>query len=113
MNLEYILNNLITSGIELLDPDVVRKFKVLNIFQLVLIMLSPILGLFYFYIGATILFYALISVGLFMIAGIILLRKTKNIALVGNYAVFILWAAISIISWNTGAISFEGFINPS
>jgi len=114
MNLEYILNNFITSGIELSDPDVVRKFKVLNIFQLVLIILAPILGLFYFYIGAAILFYTLISAGLLMIAGIILLRKTRNIALVGNYVVFILWSTISIIAWNTGAISYpEGIINPS
>jgi PAS domain S-box-containing protein len=114
MNLEYILNNLITSGIELSDPDVVRKFKVLNIFQLVLIMLTPMLGLFYFYIGASLLFYTSTIAGLLMIVGIILLRKTKNISLAGNYAVFITWAAVSIIAWNTGAISFvEGIINPS
>jgi len=113
MNLEYILNNLITSGIKLTDPDEVRKFKVLNIFQLVVILLAPILGLFYFYIGATALFYTTIIAGIFMIAGMILLRKTKNIVLVGNYAIFILWVTISIIAWNTGAISFEGIINPS
>jgi PAS domain S-box-containing protein len=113
MNLEYILNNLITSGIALTDPDEVRKFQVLNIFQLVLIALTPLIGLFFrFYIGATILFYSSIIAGLLMIAGIILLRKTKNIALVGNYAVFVLWAVVSIIAWNTGAISFEGVINP-
>jgi len=113
MNLEYILNNLITSGIALTDPDEIRKFQVLNIFQLVLIMFTPLIGLFYFYIGATILFYSSSIAGLLMIVGVILLRKTKNIALVGNYAVFVLWAAISIIAWNTGAISFEGIINPS
>jgi len=113
MNLELLLNNLITSGIELSDPDVVRKFKVLNIFQLVVIMMAPILGLFYFYIGAAALFYTLVIAGILMIIGMILLRKTKNIVLVGNYAVFILWATISIIAWNTGSISFEGIINPS
>jgi PAS domain S-box-containing protein len=113
MNLEYILNNLITSGIPLSDPDVVRKFKVLNIFQLVVIMLAPILGLFYFYIGAAILFYSSVIAGLLMIAGVIMLRRTKNVLLVGNYAIFVLWVEITIISWNTGAISFEGIINPS
>ncbi len=113
MNLEYILNNLITSGIPLSDPDVVRKFKVLNIFQLAMIMFAPILGLFYFYIGAAVLFYVSIIAGILMIAGVIILRWTKNIVLAGNYAIFILWAEISIISWNTGAISFEGIINPS
>ncbi len=113
MNLENILNNLITSGIPLSDPDVVRKFKVLNIFQLAVFMLAPILGLFYFYIGVAILFYASVIAGLLMIAGVIILRRTKNVLLVGNYAIFVLWAEISIISWNTGAISFEGIINPS
>jgi PAS domain S-box-containing protein len=113
MNLEYILNNLITSGIALTDPDEVRKFQVLNIIQLALFMLIPMVGLFYFYIGAAILFYSSIIAGLLMIVGVILLRMTKNIALVGNYAVFVLWAAVSIIAWNTGAISFEGIINPS
>ena len=113
MNFESILNNLITSGVELSDPDILRRFKVLNIFQLVVIMLAPVLGLFYFYIGAIPLFYVMIITGLLMIGGIILLRKTKNMVLAGNYAVFILWAAISIISWNTGAITPEGIINPS
>jgi PAS domain S-box-containing protein len=113
MNLENILNNLITSGIPLSDPDVVRKFKVLNIFQLAMIMLAPILGLFYFYIGAAVLFYSSVIAGLLMIAGVIILRRTKNVLLVGNYAIFVLWAEISIISWNTGVISIEGVINPS
>jgi len=114
MNLEYILNNLITSGIALTDPDEVRKFQVLNIFQLVFIALSALIALFFrFYIGATILFYSSVIAGLLMVAGVILLRKTKNIALVGNYAIFVIWAAVTIIAWNTGAISFEGIINPS
>jgi PAS domain S-box-containing protein len=112
MNLEYILNNLITSGIALTDPDEVRKFQVLNIFQLVFIALSALIALFFrFYIGPSILFYSSVIAGLLMVAGIILLRKTKNIALVGNYAIFVLWAVVSIIAWNTGAISFEGMIN--
>jgi PAS domain S-box-containing protein len=113
MNLEYILKDVITSGIPLSDPDVVRKFKVLNIFQLAVIMVAPILGLFYFYIGAAVLFYSSVIAGLLMIAGVIILRRTKNVLLVGNYAIFVLWAEISIISWKTGAISFEGIINPS
>ncbi|MFC1533338.1 PAS domain-containing protein [Thermodesulfobacteriota bacterium] len=85
----------------------------LNIFQLVFGMSAPILGLFYFYLGAMLLFYTTIIAGILMISGIILLRMTKNMAMVGNYAIFILWATISIIAWNTGAITFEGVINPS
>lgn len=113
MNLESILNNILTSGITFSDPDTVRRIKVLNVFQLVFTMLSPVLGLFYFYIGAIPLFYTCIAAGLFMAAGIIILRKSKNIILVGNYAIFILWLTLFIISWNTGAITFEGVIRPA
>ncbi|MFC1869304.1 PAS domain-containing protein [Thermodesulfobacteriota bacterium] len=95
------------------DPDLIRRFKVLNVFQLVFIMMTPILGLFYFYIGAVTIFYVVIIAGLLMISSIIFLRKSKNIVLAGNYAIFILWAVISVVAWNTGAITFEGIINPS
>ena len=113
MNLESILNNILTSGIVFSDPDTVRRIKVLNVFQLIFTMLSPVLGLFYFYIGAIPLFYTCIAAGIFMAAGIIILRKTKNIVFVGNYAIFILWITLFIISWNTGAITFEGVIRPA
>lgn len=114
MNLEYILNNLITSGLDLPDPDVLRKYKVLNIFQLTMIIIGPLLGIFfYFFLGTAVLFYAVISAGILMAVGMILLRKTRNLVLSGNYALFVLWATISIISWKTGAISIDGIINPS
>ncbi len=112
MDLESLFNNLITSGIRLSDPETIRKIKTLNIFQLVFIMLAPLLGLFYFYIGAIFLFYVIIIAGLLMIPSIILLRKTKNIMLIGNYAIFVVWATIFIFSWNTGAITHEGVIKP-
>ena len=113
MNLESLLNNVITSGIKFSDPDTIRKVKILNIFQLAFIMLAPLLGLFYFYIGATLLFYVPTVAGLLMIPGIILLRKTKNMMLVGNYAIFILWGTISVLAWNTGSITLEGVIRPA
>jgi len=113
MNLEPIIKNIITSGLSLTDPDLIRRVKVLNIFQIIFFILTPLLGGFYLSIGAGLLFYALIVAGLLMIVGVVLLRTTKNIVLVGNYAVFVLWAAISVISWNTGAITYEGVLNPS
>lgn len=113
MNLESILKNLVTSGIGLSDPDLSRKFVVLNIFQLFIIMLTPLLGLFYFYIGAMFLFNAAIISGFLMALGIFILRKTKNITISGNYAVFVLWAFLSVISYKTGAMTVEGIINPS
>ncbi len=112
MNLAFIIHNLTTSGHKLSDPDSILRLKVLNVFQLVFILLAPILGLFYFYIGALTLFYTAIIAGILMLPGIVLLRKTGNIILIGNYAVCLLWATISIIAWKTGAITFDGIINP-
>ena len=98
MNLESLLNNLITSGIKFADSDTIRKLKILNLSQFVFIMLAPLLGLFYFYIGATPLFYVPTVAGLLMIPGLLLLRKTKNMMLVGNYTIFILWGTISVLA---------------
>ena len=77
------------------------------------VMLAPLVGLFYFYIGAIHLFYATIIAGLSMILAIILLRVVKNLVLVGNYAIFILWAILFIIAWNTGAVNDVGVTRPS
>jgi PAS domain S-box-containing protein len=113
MNLEAILKNVLTSGLTFTDPDLIRRVRVLNIFQVIFFILALFLGLFYLSIDAFILFYTVVIAGIFMLGGVVLLRTTKNIVLVGNYAVFILWAAITVISWNTGAITYEGVINPS
>ena len=113
MNLKSIFRNIISSGLTLTDPDLIRRVRVLNIFQFIFFVLALFLGLFYFYIDAFLLFYTVIIAGLLMLVGVVLLRTTKNIVFVGNYAVFVLWAAISVISWNTGAITYEGVINPS
>ena len=113
MNLDSLFNNLLTSGIKLSDPETIRKFRILNIFQLIFIVMAPLLGLFYYYIGAILLFYTTTIAGLAMISAIILLKKTKNTVFVGNYAIFILWATLFILSWNTGAITYDGVIKPS
>jgi PAS domain S-box-containing protein len=76
-------------------------------------MTAPILGLFYFYVGALVLFYVTILTGLLMICSFLLLRKTRNLTLGGHCAVSILWAFLFIVSWNTGAITFEGVIHPT
>jgi len=113
MNLESLYKNLITSGIEFRDLDFLRRVKILNSFQLIYIFLAPLLGLFYFYIGAKPLFYLAAFSGLMMIPGILILRISKNLSLAGNYAVFILWATILLISWHTGAINYQGIIRPT
>lgn len=110
MNLESLFNNFITSGIRSADSETIKKFKVLNIFLFVLILVSPCLGLLYFFIGADLLFHTTTIAGLLGVSGVILLRKTKNLAVAGNYAFFVVWAAFLIIRWNTGAISEGGII---
>ncbi|MFC1821190.1 PAS domain-containing protein [Thermodesulfobacteriota bacterium] len=113
MNLELLFHDILSSGITSADPETIRKFKALNIFQLIFIMAAPLLGLFYLLIGATPLFYVSIAAGLLMMTGMVLLRKTKNMILGGNFAIFILWVVLFIVSWFTGAITYEGVIKPT
>jgi PAS domain S-box-containing protein len=112
MDLDALLNNLLSSGIEATDPGVTKKVKILNSFHLVFIMMAPLLGLFYFYIGAIFLFYVFIIAGVLMISSLILLRKTLNITVAGNCAIFILWATLFMMTWYTGPFTPQGVIKP-
>jgi PAS domain S-box-containing protein len=112
MNLEFLWNNLITSGLGLTESKIARRMKVLNIFHLTFIMMAPFLGLFYYYIGAITLFRSTVAAASVMIFSMALLRKTKNIPWCSNLAIFVAWAWLFAIVWNTGAISIEGMINP-
>lgn len=113
MNLDNLFNNLLTSGIGLSNSETLRKLRILNTFHLVVMMTAPLLGLFYFYVGALILFHVTILTGLLMISSFIVLRKTRSLLLGGHYAIAILWAFLFLVSWNTGAITFEGVIHPT
>jgi PAS domain S-box-containing protein len=113
MNFDTLFDDLLTSGVTLADPQTIRKLRVLNAVHLVIILSAPFLGLFYFYIGAIIPFYAAVIGGLLMAPSLLLLRKTKNITLIGNCAISILWILTFLISWNTGGITYEGVLNPS
>ena len=113
MNLDALFNNLLTSGIGLSNSETLRKLRILNTFHLVVIMTAPLLGLFYFYVGALILYYVTILTGSLMISSFIVLRKTKSLVLGGHYAISILWIFLFLVSWNTGAITFEGVIHPT
>ncbi|MFH1122350.1 MAG: PAS domain S-box protein, partial [Pseudomonadota bacterium] len=77
------------------------------------IVLAPLAGVFYFYIGAVPLFYASFVAGLLTISSLLVVRKTRNLVLGGNYAILILCSTLFYISWHTGAITYEGVINPS
>ncbi|MBN2125746.1 MAG: PAS domain-containing protein [Deltaproteobacteria bacterium] len=113
MNLDALFNNILTSGIKLADPETSRKIRILNLFHLVFIMAAPLLGLFFFYVGAIRLFYAAIAAGLFMVSSLLLLRRLKDLLRCGNYAIFIFWVTLFVIAWNTGAITYDGVITPS
>ena len=105
-----LFNNFLTSGLKLADAETLRKAKLLNLFELVFVIVAPLLGLFYLSIGALLLFYVSIIAGLTGLGVMLVLRLTKNLSLSSNLAVFILWAVFIIIRWNSGGISPEGLI---
>ncbi|MBN1103974.1 MAG: PAS domain S-box protein [Deltaproteobacteria bacterium] len=113
MNLDSLLQNLLSSGIKLSDPETLRKFRVLNTFQLIVVILAPFLGFLYFYVGAVLIFFALAAAGLLMIVSMALLRVTRNLVLGTHLAISILWAALLVVSWYSGAVSIEGVIKPT
>ncbi len=102
--------NFITSGTRLVDPATLRRIQVLNAFELAFVILTPFLGLFYFYVGAFLLFYACIIAGLLGILVILSLRMTKKPGLVGNLAVLVLWVTLAVIRWHTGAMGAGGLM---
>jgi hypothetical protein len=113
MDLDALFNNLLSGGTEAEDPVTARRVKGLNGLHLIFIMIAPIVGLFYFYIGAIFFFYVFIIAGVFMILSLILLRKTRRVTVAGNGAVFILWATTFMMTWYTGPITSQGVIKPS
>ena len=113
MDLDALFNNLLYGGTDAADPTTARRVKGLNSLHLIFIMIAPIVGLFYFYIGAIFFFYVFIIAGVFMILSLILLRKTGRVTLAGNCAVFILWATTFMMTWYTGPITSQGVIKPT
>ena len=113
MDLDALFNNLLSGGTEAEDPVTARRVKGLNGLHLIFIMIAPIVGLFYFYIGVIFFFYVFIIAGIFMILSLILLRKTRRVTVAGNGAMFILWATTFMMTWYTGPITTQGVIKPS
>jgi PAS domain S-box-containing protein len=113
MDLDAIFDNLLSSGMDATDPATARRVKGLNSLHLIFIMIAPILGLFYFYIGTIFFFYVFILAGVFMILSFLHLRKTRRITVSGNCAIFILWTTTFMMTWYTGPITSQGVIKPS
>ena len=97
----------------MLDPEKTRKFKILNSFQFGFVFVAPLLGLFYFFVGAKFLFYVTLYAALLMVPAFFLIRKTRSLPWAGNYVILILWITLLIIGWNTGAVTHEGVIRPT
>lgn len=112
MDVKKIVNDLLASGMRLAEPETLRKTRVLNAVQLVLIVAMPLLGVFYFFLDAIRLFFICMISGLFMASALALLRMTRNVLAGSHYALAILCATVLAISWNTGAVSFEGALKP-
>jgi len=110
LKLSSLINNFLTSGVTLADPQHVGRIKILNVFELVFVLVAPLLGLFYFYIGVFSLFYISVIAGLSGMGVILVLRMTRNLVLTGNLAVAIVWSLLLIIRWSSGGISSESMI---
>jgi PAS domain S-box-containing protein len=110
MDIAALFNNLITSGITSPSQETINKYRVLNEFLIIIVIAAPLLSLFYYSIGAELLFYVTLCAGLLGVLGLILLRSTKNLILAGNFAFFVVWATLLVIRWNTGAMSEGGIV---
>ncbi len=102
--------DLLTGGVRDGDPETLRRIKLLNAFFLIFLVSAPLLGLFYLSAGSMLLFNSSMAASLLSAAGILLLRKTRNIKVVSNYAVFLLWAFLFLIRWQTGAMAAQGLL---
>ena len=102
--------NLLTSGVEGSDPKTLRRIRLLNTFFLIFLVTAPLLGLFYLSAGSMLLFNSAMLASLLSGFGILLLRKTQHIKVCSNYAVFLLWAFLLMVRWQTGAMSGQGLL---
>jgi PAS domain S-box-containing protein len=112
MNLKLLLDHILSYNTGQADPGQARKIRILNAFQVVFCILSLGSALFYYLISAPVLFWTMLLAGSLMACGFYLFSKTKNFNLSGNYALSIFAVVILLIGWNTGAITYEGAMNP-
>jgi PAS domain S-box-containing protein len=107
MNLTFraLISNLIRGSAGSADSETTKRLRALNLFLLILIITTLLLGLFYYLIGAVFLSYVTFIAALLGVAGIIILRKTNNLVASAHYAFFVLWATLLLIKWNTGGMS--------
>ncbi len=112
MNLkaEALWTNFLTSGIKLAEPETLRRVNFFNLFELTFMIVAPLLGLFYYHIGALSLSYACMLSAILAVGAMLALRATKNVILSANLAIAVLWLLLIIIRWSSGGISDQGLI---
>jgi PAS domain S-box-containing protein len=105
MNLKALLTNFVSGGIQSKDLREEKRIRALNVFLLIFIIVTPLLGVFYSLIGVDLLFFTTIIAALLGISDIFILRKSKNVPFAAHYGFFMLWSTLLIIRWNTGGMS--------
>jgi PAS domain S-box-containing protein len=90
------------------SPEADRETRFLTAFEMVFVAVSAGLGLFYYHLGAFPLAYAGFIFGLLGVGILAILRLTGSFSFAGSGAVFLLWAFLFAIRYQTGATSGEG-----
>lgn len=100
--------DMLTGDLSSLDRTTSAKIRALSSYFLVLALTSPLLGIFYGYIGIRPLIILCLSASGLAAGGLIALRKVRNLEVMGNFGIFILWGLLILIRWHTGAMSAPG-----
>ncbi|RLB17203.1 MAG: hypothetical protein DRG63_04105 [Deltaproteobacteria bacterium] len=102
------LLRILTGDLSLLDRGASAHVRAVAAFLLVLSVGTPILGVFYYVIHINLLFYVCLTTSGLGIISLLVLRKTRRFEALANFGVFLLWALLIIIRWQTGAMSTHG-----
>ena len=104
INLNALPSSLVSGGIQSADLRETKRIRTLNVFLLIFIIVTPLLGVFYSLVGADLLFFTTIIAAFLGVSDILILRKSKNVPFAAHYGFFILWSTLLIIRWNTGGM---------
>jgi len=105
MKLTALFSSFVSGGIQSTDVRAVKRVRILNVFLLIFIIVTPLFGIFYSLVGADLLFFTTIIAALLGVSDLLILRKSKNAIFAAHYGFFILWSTLLIIRWNTGGMS--------
>jgi PAS domain S-box-containing protein len=91
-----------------MSPEADRKIRFLTAFEMVFVAVCTGLGLFFYHLGAFSLAYTGFLFGVLGVGILAILRLTGSLSFAGNGAVFVLWAFLFTVRYQTGATSGEG-----